>query len=149
MRSCITSFATKLSIPGECVFLLALVCAGLHRVHPFCGNPHPPFQPCTHNMGFSARFPAKKGPGNLTPKTNAVKLTVWASDILFPYRSPSHQPHPDPTQHLRNGPETDPKQTRNGAKRSQTDPTGAKRRSSPLEWDCREGCRGGGGGWGL
>ena len=43
------------------------------------------------------------------------------SDILFPYRSPSHR-----TQHPRNGPEMDPEQTRNGAKRSQTEPNGAK-----------------------
>ena len=42
----------------------------------------------------------------------------WGSDILFPYRSPSPRPHPDPTQH----PETDPKRSRNGAKRSQTEP---------------------------
>ena len=62
---------------------------------------------------------------------------LLGSDILFPYRSPSHRPHPDPTQHPRNGPETDPEQTRNGAKRSQTEPNGAKRsrngpKSSPL-----------------
>ena len=39
------------------------------------------------------------------------------SDILFPYKSPSPRPHPDPTQH----PETEPKRTRKGAKRSQTE----------------------------
>ena len=46
---------------------------------------------------------------------------VLGSDILFPYRSPSPQPHPDPTQHpetdpkrSQNRPETDPKRTRNG-----------------------------------
>ena len=66
------------------------------------------------------------------------------SDILFPYRSPSPRPHPTP----RNEPETDPKQTRNGAKRSQTDPNGAKRsrngpKSSPLPGGV---CRDGGGG---
>ena len=47
--------------------------------------------------------------------------------ILFPYRSPSPRPHPDPTQH----PETDPKQTRHGAKRSQTDP---KRTETEPKW---------------
>ena len=50
--------------------------------------------------------------------------------------APLPDPHPDPT----HGPETDPKQTQNGAKRSQTDPNGAKRsrnapKSSPLGWD--------------
>ena len=60
--------------------------------------------------------------------------TLKSSDILFPYRSPSPRPHPDstltpPRPHPtpRNGPETDPKQTRNGARRSQTDPNRAKR----------------------
>ena len=48
------------------------------------------------------------------------------SDILFPYRSPSPRPHPDPTQHPRNGPETDPEQTRNGAERSRTEPKWTK-----------------------
>ena len=35
-----------------------------------------PLQIGTHNMGFSAQFPAKKGPGNLTPngrRTEQVK----------------------------------------------------------------------------
>ena len=36
-----------------------------------------------------------------------VRVTVQCSDILFPYRSPSPRPHPDPTQH----PETDPKRS--------------------------------------
>ena len=27
----------------------------------------------THNMGFSAQFPAKKGPGNLTPSQLQVE----------------------------------------------------------------------------
>ena len=46
----------------------------------------------------------------------------YTSDILFPYRSPSPRPHPDPTQHR----ETDPKRTQNRPetepKRSQTEP---------------------------
>ena len=45
--------------------------------------------------------------------------TPQVSDILFPYRSPSHRSHPDPTQHPRNEPETDPKRTR-------TEPNGAE-----------------------
>ena len=36
---------------------------------------------------------------------------LLCSDILFPYRSPTPRPHPTP----RNGPETDPKQSRNSA----------------------------------
>ena len=79
------------------------------------------------------------------------QMEPFCSDILFPYRSPSPptppRPHPTP----RNGPETGPKQTRNGAKRSQTDPNGAKRsrnglKSSPLGWDSRGGLSGWAGG---
>ena len=47
-----------------------------------------------------------------------ITLTLWTSDTLFPYRSPSPRPHPDPTQRSRNGPETDPKRTRNRPKRT-------------------------------
>ena len=56
------------------------------------------------------------------------------SHILFPYRSPSPRPRPDPklTQH----PETDPKQTQNGP---ETEPNGA-------EMDRNKAFRGGTGG---
>ena len=56
---------------------------------------------------------------------------------LFPHRSPSPRPHPTP----RNGPETDPKRTRNGAKRSRN---GAETESKPSlsGWDGRGVCRG-------
>ena len=74
------------------------------------------------------------------------------SDILFPYRSPSPRPHPDPTQHpeadpkrTQNRPETEPngaKRSRNGAKRSRNGP-----KSSFSGWDGRGVCRGRGG-WG-
>ena len=60
------------------------------------------------------------------PKRGGLKSAGKRSDILFPYRSPSHRPHHDPTQHPRNGPETDPERTRNGAKRSQKEPNGAE-----------------------
>ena len=66
------------------------------------------------------------------------------SDILFPYRSPSHRPHPDPTQHPRNGPGTDPKRSQtepNGAERSQTEPKWAE----IIGWAGRGGLSGGGG----
>ena len=33
-----------------------------------------PLQIGTHNMGFSAQFPAKKGPGNLTPNPTLLDL---------------------------------------------------------------------------
>ena len=45
-------------------------------------------------------------------------MVTFASDIF----SLTEAPLPDPTQHL----ETDPKRTRNGAKRSQTDPNRAE-----------------------
>ena len=45
------------------------------------------------------------------------------SDILFPYRSPSPRPHPDPTQRTRNGPKTAPETEPNGA---ETEPNGAE-----------------------
>ena len=48
-------------------------------------------------------------------------------------------PLPDPTPTPPNGPETDPKQTRNGAKRSRTEPNGA-------EMDQNSAFRGGTGG---
>ena len=65
-------------------------------------------------------------------------------NLLFPYRSPSPRPYPDPTQH----PETDPKQTRNSPetepKRSETDP---KRTETEPKWTEIEGVgRPGGGG---
>ena len=50
-----------------------------------------------------------------------------ASDILFPYRSPSPRPHPDPTQHTTQHPETDPTWTRNGPERTQMDPKRPKK----------------------
>ena len=77
--------------------------------------------------------------------------SVRRVDILFPYRSPSPRPHPDPTQH----PETDPKRSRKGAEK---EPNGAKRsrngakrsRNGPKfsfsGWDGRGVCRGRGGG---
>ena len=53
------------------------------------------------------------------------------SDILFPLQKPLSptppRPHPTP----RNGPETNPKQSRNGAKWSQTEP---KRSQTELKW---------------
>ena len=55
------------------------------------------------------------------------KPALKRSDILFPYRSPSHRPHHDPTQHPRNGPGTDPK-------RSQTEPNGAERSQTEPKW---------------
>ena len=42
--------------------------------------------------------------------------------MLSPYRSPCPRPHPRPHPTPRKGPETDPKQTRNGPKRTRTDP---------------------------
>ena len=62
------------------------------------------------------------------------------SDILFPYRSPSPRPHPDPAQHPETDPkrsQTDPKRTRNGAKRSRNGP-----KSSFSGWDGRGVCQG-------
>ena len=105
-------------------------------------RPHPTFYPCK---------PSRLGEGGenriiLKVVTRGCKKVFWTqgSDILFPYRSPSHRPHHDPTQHPRNGPETDPEQTRNGAKRSRTEPNGAKRsRNGPKlsfsGWDGRGG----------
>ena len=71
------------------------------------------------------------------------------SDILFPCRIPSPRPRPDPTQHPRNGPETDPERTRNGAKRSRN---GAERSQTEPKWTeikpSRVGRPGGLSGWG-
>ena len=80
----------------------------------------------TFKLTFGAIFPGG-------PKWHFSDFTTfwgvsgfWSSDILFSYRSPSDRPHHDPTQHPRNGPETDPEQTRNGAKRIRTEPNGAE-----------------------
>ena len=68
-----------------------------------------------------------------------------ASDILFPYRSPSprspHRPHPTP----RNGPETDPDP--NGPETDRNRAEMDRPKSSSLGWDGRGVCRDGG--WGL
>ena len=42
---------------------------------------------------------------------NCQKVPRLVIFFFFPYRSHSPQPHPDPTQRARNGPETDPKWT--------------------------------------
>ena len=34
----------------------------------------------THDMGFSAQFPAKKGPGNLTPKKRVKKVSKMSQN---------------------------------------------------------------------
>ena len=75
----------------------------------------------------------------------AVALLGFPIVIFF---SLTEAPLPDPTQQTQNGPETDPKQTRN---RAETEPNGAGRsrnepKSSPLGWDSQGVCRGGEGG---
>ena len=76
----------------------------------------------------------------------AHNSTTLFSDILFPYRSPSPRPHPDPTQH--------PKRTRN---RPETEPNGPETDRNGAEMDRNQALWGGtaggfvgmGGGWGL
>ena len=69
-------------------------------------------------------------------KTVQTVRNYTGSDILFPYRSPSPRPHPDPTQH----PETDPKQTRN---RPETEPNGAETEPNGAETDRNQALSGG------
>ena len=74
--------------------------------------------------------------------TIVLRDRTMGSDILFPYRSPSPRPHPDPTQH----PETEPKRSQTEPKRSQTEPNGAKTEPNGAEMDRNQAFRGGTGG---
>ena len=127
---------------SECV-LKTLACRGL-RVGPSkCVPKALPVTPKRYQV--------------LRSKVADSRLFSWkahkASDILFPYRSPSPRPRPDPTQH----PETDPKRNRNGAetapngaKRSRTEPNGAETdRNRALSGGTAGGVCRGGGGWGF
>ena len=79
----------------------------------------------------------RQGAGQCRPKVRGRfacpgALNHFASDILFPYRSPSPRTHPDPTQRTRNGAETEPKRSRTEPKRSRNGP-----KSSFSRWDGR------------
>ena len=80
-------------------------------------------------------------------KCDGISLRAEISDIPFPFRSPSPQPHADPTQH----PEKDPKRTRNGPERTRNVPKRTRNgpKSSSLWWDGRGVCRDGGVGVGV
>ena len=54
--------------------------------HPFLRKSSlPPFKLARANLGFPAQFPAKKGPGNLTPKkfVGVVKTVLLAQTVIL------------------------------------------------------------------
>ena len=115
-----------------------------------CPSWKPAFSP------FSAFFAIFRRVRRALGKPRKRKKMPFSSDILgSPQTSDilslTEAPLTDPTQHPRNGPETDPKQTRNGAKRTGTEPNAAKMdRNQALSRGMAGGvCRGGGGWWGL
>ena len=80
-----------------------------------------------------------------------ILLTFFS--LTEPLSPTPPQPHPTP----RNGPNTDPKRTRNGPKQTQTDPNGPETDRNGPKMDRNQALRGGtaggfvgmGGGWGL
>ena len=62
----------------------------------------------------------------LVAQCDSCECSCYTSDLLFPYRSPSPRPHPDPTQRPENGAETDPKRSQTEPNRPETDRNGAE-----------------------